>query len=503
MTKRAVIAMMNHETNTFSPVATPLKVFGKNGPAHGAAAYQATKGTRMPMGAYIDICEQAGWDIVTPVAAIAPPSGPVDAAAYIQICDAIVETVKHGCDALFLDLHGAMVVKDLTDDGEGTLLERVRKLAPDLPIAVALDLHGNVTDAIVKNATVVAGYKTYPHVDMYEAGDLAGRVLMRAMRGEIRPVMAWGNRPILAQTLCMNTDAQPMKGFIDLAKQAEREGALAATGFGGFPTADIHDAGLSAIVVADGDASKAQAWLKRMLDYAWEKRADFIYHAEPLAQSIARAKAVSEAMKEGPSTGLRTGPVLLLDHCDNTASGAAVDVMLVLKEVLAQGLTDITVGPVRDPASVEKMIAAGVGQKVSLDLGGKTDMPMIGVKGEPLPLTGIVRAITDGEYTITGPQLTGMRAHMGRTAVLDTGAAIIVVTERSQEPWDLGVFTSVGIDPRRHHYLLLKSRMYYRPIFLPFAKAAIECDGVGVGSSNYKLFPYKKLRRPMYPLDGI
>jgi microcystin degradation protein MlrC len=485
---RAVIAMMNHETNTFSPVPTPLEVFGKHGPYHGAAAYRAMKGTRLPMGAYIDICEQAGWEIITPVAAIAPPSGPVDAQAYAQICDAIIDTVKNGCDALFLDLHGAMVVQS-TDDGEGTLLERLRAVAPDLPIAVALDLHGNITDAIVGNATVVAGYKTYPHVDMYEAGDLAGRVLMRAIRGEVKPVMAWGNRPILAQTLCMNTDAQPMKGFIDLAKQAEREGALAATGFGGFPTADIRDAGLSAIVVADGDAQQAQRWLDRMLDYAWAHRADFIYHAEPLEQSIARAKAIKE------------GPVLLLDHCDNTASGAAVDVMKVLRMALEQGLSDIAVGPVRDPESVERMIRAGVGQQVSIDLGGKTDMPALGLKGEPLPLSGTVRAITDGEYTITGPQLTGMRAHMGRTAVLDTGAAVIVVTERSQEPWDLGVFTSVGIDPRRHHYLLLKSRMYYRPIFLPFAKAAIECDGVGVGSSNYRLFPYKKLRRPMYPLD--
>lgn len=489
--KRAVIAMMNHETNTFSPVPTPLAAFGKNGPALGAAAYQATKGTRMPMGAYIDICEQAGWDIVTPVAAIAPPSGPVDAAAYTRICDAIVESVAQGCDALMLDLHGAMVVKDMTDDGEGTLLERLRKLAPELPIAVALDLHGNITRAIVDHATVVAGYKTYPHVDMYEAGDLAGRVLMRAIRGEVKPVIAWGNRPILAQTLRMNTDAQPMKGLIDLARQAEAEGALAATGFGGFPTADIHDAGLSAIVVADGDAAKAQSWLERMLDYAWDKRADFIYHGESLGQSIERAKSIKK------------GPVLLLDHCDNTASGAAVDVMLVLEQALAQGLTDIAVGPVRDPESVARMIAAGVGRQVSVELGGKTDMPMIGVRGKPLALTGVVRAITDGEYTITGPQLTGMRAYMGRTAVLDTGAAVIVVTERSQEPWDLGVFTSVGIDPRRHHYLLLKSRMYYRPIFLPFATAAIECDGIGVGSSNYRLFPYKKLRRPMYPLDQI
>ena len=148
------------------------------------------------------------------------------------------------------------------------------------------------------------------------------------------------------------------------------------------------------------------------------------------------------------------------------------------------------------------MIRAGVGTKVTLQLGGKMDMPAIKLKGEPLELTGVVRAVTDGEYTITGPQFQGMRCYMGRTAVLDTGVAEIVVTERNQEPWDRGVFTSVGIDPARKRFLLLKSRMYFRPVFLPIAKAMVYCDSLGVGSSDWTLFDFKKLRRPIYPLDS-
>ena len=116
-------------------------------------------------------------------------------------------------------------------------------------------------------------------------------------------------------------------------------------------------------------------------------------------------------------------------------------------------------------------------------------------------LTGVVRAITDGEYTITGPQFTGMRCFMGRTAVLDTGAAEIVVIERNQEPWDRGVFTSVGIDPSAKRFLLLKSRMYFRPVFLPIAKGMVFCDAPGVGTSDWNDFEYRKLRRPIYPLD--
>jgi microcystin degradation protein MlrC len=490
-----VIAQMQHETNTFSPVPTPWEAFGgKGGPALGRAAYEATKGTRVPMAAYLDLAEAEGAEIVTPLAAWANPSGPVDGKAYDRFCEIIGEAVSKGCDAIFLDLHGAMVVADRTDDGEGTLLETIRRIAPRTPIAVSLDLHANVTDRMVRNCDAIAGYKTYPHVDGYESGQLAGDIVLRYVKGQVEPVMAWGNVPLLAQTLRQNTDESPMKQCVDAARAAEKSGLLAATAFGGFQMADIHDAGLSVVTVADGDKRKAEDSCNAILDIAWRHKEQFIYRGEPLEQAIARAKRLAE------QTG---GPILLLDHADNCASGANQDTMYVLKEALRQGLTGIAVGPVRDPEAVDVMVRAGVGATVTLKVGGKMDMPAIDVKGQPLELTGVVRAITDGEYTITGPQFQGMRCYMGRTAVLDTGAAEIVVTERNQEPWDRGVFTSAGIDPSRKRFLLLKSRMYFRPVFVPIAKGMVFCDALGVGSSDWTLFHYKKLRRPIYPLDEI
>jgi microcystin degradation protein MlrC len=489
---RIVIAQMQHETNTFSPVPTPWDAFGNHGPFLGRAAYEAMKGTRLPMAAYIDLAEGAGAQLVTPVAAWANPSGPVDGAAYDRICRLICDAVEQGCDAVFLDLHGAMVVADRTDDGEGTLLEKIRAIAPRVPIAASLDLHANLTERMVRNCDVIAGYKTYPHVDQYEAGQLAGGILLRTLKGEVKPVMAWGNRPLLAQTLRENTGERPMKDFVDAARAAEKQGLLAATAFGGFQQADIHDAGISVVTVADGDRAKAQQACEAILDVAWRQKEDFVYRGEPLQQAIARAKRIAE------ESG---GPVLLLDHADNCASGATQDTMYVLEEALRQGLTGIAVGPVRDPEAVDRMIRAGVGARLTLTVGGRMDMPAIGEKGRPLELTGVVRAITDGEYTITGPQFQGMRCYMGRTAVLDTGAAEIVLIERNQEPWDRGVFTSVGIDPAAKRFLLLKSRMYFRPVFLPIAKGMVFCDSIGVGSSDWTRFEYKKLRRPIYPLD--
>jgi len=218
-------------------------------------------------------------------------------------------------------------------------------------------------------------------------------------------------------------------------------------------------------------------------------RADFVYHAEPLADSIARAKTLSD------------GPILLIDHADNCASGGTQDTMAVLAEVMRQGLEDVAVFAINDPEAVETLIAAGVGNQATLALGGKISMPSIGRQGEPIEMTGRVRAITDGEFTITGPMLTGTRAHLGRAVVLDTGTMEIVVTEKNHEPWDLGCFRSLGIEPTAKRYLLLKSRIHYRAGFEPIARHIIECDGVGVTSSDYGLFRFEKLERPASPLD--
>ncbi|MEI6208629.1 MAG: M81 family metallopeptidase [Desulfuromonadales bacterium] len=486
-----LIAMMKHETNTFSPVPTPLSRFGSNGgPLWGDAAFDAYKGTRTPMAAYIDLAEAEGVQIITPVAAEALPSGVVPEDVYNSICDAICNTVKEGCDAVFLDLHGAMVT-ETTDDGEGALLERIRSISPDLPIAVALDLHANLTDRIVRNCTAVVGYKTYPHIDMYEAGCHAGTIVIRALKGEIRPKMVWGNCPLLAHTLLMNTGESPMKDLIDAALASEKSGCLAATVFGGFNMADIPEAGVSAVVVSDGEEETARLICNRLLALAWEKREEFIYHSEPLADSIARAK------------GFADGPVLLIDHADNCASGATQDTMTVVAEIIRQGLNDVAVGAICDPAAVEQMIAAGVGSKVTVSLGGKIDMPALGRKGEPLMVTGVVRVITDGTFTPHDPTYAGVWTFLGRTAVLDTGTIQFIVISRNHEPWDMGLFRSVGIEPAKKKYLMLKSRIYYRAGFLPIARHIVECAGVGVSSSDYSLFTYEKVRRPIYPFDNI
>jgi microcystin degradation protein MlrC len=115
-----------------------------------------------------------------------------------------------------------------------------------VPICVNLDLHTNLTQAMVEHCTAMIGYKTYPHVDSYETATQIGQVLLATLRGEVTPVMAWGNRPLLAQTLRMGHEDEPMGSLLAMARESEGDGILAATVFGGFPLADFRDAGLSA-----------------------------------------------------------------------------------------------------------------------------------------------------------------------------------------------------------------------------------------------------------------
>jgi microcystin degradation protein MlrC len=287
----------------------------------------------------------------------------------------------------------------------------------------------------------------------------------------------------------MGTDESPMGDLVARAKTIEDKDALAVTVFGGFPLADFNDAGLSVVVVTDDNQKLAQNISNNLADEAWQRRQEFVYTAEALDESVTRASKLSE------------GPILLIDHADNCASGGTQDTMAVVAEVMRQDLKDVAVGAIRDPEAVKKLIESGVGSNVTLPLGGKMDMPSIGRKGEPLEVSGNVRLISDGEFIVQGPMYTGVTMHMGKTVVLDTGSIQFVVIENNHEPFDLGMFRGVGIEPTTNRYLLLKSRIHYRAGFKPIAKHIVECSGIGVTGSDYSQFKFEKVRRPIFPLD--
>ncbi|MCE9523264.1 MAG: M81 family metallopeptidase [Alphaproteobacteria bacterium] len=489
MPKKFVVAMMMHETNTFSPLATPMASFARKGAVSGPVAIAETEGTNTSLGGFIEVARKAGAEFTVPMAADAHPSGPVGDAAFEEMATAIVEEVGRGCDAVLLALHGAMVTQTF-DDGEGELLRRIRAIAPEVPIAVALDFHAQMTEAMVRGATIITGYRTYPHIDMADTARRAGRTLLRMLAREIAPKMVWGQRPIMSSSLVHTPSREPMRTLMGMANAAEDSGeVLNASVFGGFPQADIPHLGLSSVFVCDRRTAEGEVIMNRILDTAWERREEFLFRPEALPVQVARAKSLSG------------GPIVLADHGDNTASGGTQDVMSVIEEAMRQGLEDACAGPICDPGCVAQMIEAGVGGEVTLALGGKVDMPAMGLKGKPLTVSGRVKCITDGQFKVTGPMATGNIVRMGRTAVLDTGKMLIVVSEKRSEPYDLGVFTHCGIDPARKKYVLIKSRQHFRAGFEPIAKHIVMCDGDGCTASDLKLFKYTRIKRPLYPFD--
>ena len=491
---RLVIAMMKHETNTFSPVPTPLARFARGGaaPLYGDEAVAAFRGTGSAMAAYIDLAEAEGAEYVVPIAAGAWPSGPVEDAAYGHItdtiCDCVAEELGRGLDAILLDLHGAMVTESL-EDGEGALLARLRGIAPETPIAVALDMHTNMYPAIVANATAVAGYQTYPHIDVYETGARAGRAVIAAVKGGAKPTMAWGNRPMLPHVMRQGSDDEPNRGLQARAKEMEAQGALCASFFTGFPHADIANAGSSAVVVTDDDQALADRLCAELLDQAWANREGFVYQLEPLDDSLGRAAALTES------------PVILLDHFDNAASGGTMDTTVVLAGILDAGLDNVAAFAIYDPDAVQQMVAAGEGAEITLSLGGKIAMPTVAAPSPPLEVAGRIARLSDGQYRNKGPMSQGVLMDMGPTAVLDTGSVEIVVISRHQEPNDLACLESLGIDPLAKRYIMLKSRVHWRAGFKPIARAVVDCAGVGVCTSDYGQLDFRNVRRPIFPLD--
>lgn len=489
-----VAARINHETNTFSPVPTPLASFGPDGPTFGAQALAQARGTRTGLGAFIAAAEARGARLTVAVNATASPSGRVDDDAFERMAGSLVEAARAGCDLLLLDLHGAMATQSF-DDAEGELLRRLRAVAPQTPIALALDLHGNITQTMIDCADVIVGFQTYPHIDMFETGAKVAQLAFQMVDSGRPPALAWAQLPLLSHTLRSATGEGAMQRAEQRARQLEGEGLLAASVFAGFSLADIFDAGVS-VVVCGRTQAEAQRGADTLARQIWAERADFVYTSAPLTDSVTQARTRQVASSD------QRGPVLLLDHGDNVMSGGSCDTTTVLEECLRQGLLRIGAGPLADPQTVAQAIAAGVGARLQIQLGNKMALGLDGAQRPPLPLEVRVRAISDGRFRITGPIYTGETWAMGRTVVLDHAAGTLVVSERPMEPLDLGVFTSVGVNPADFDFLILKSRMYCRPSFEPIARGLVECDSRGVTSSDYGLFKFTRLRRPIYPLDA-
>jgi microcystin degradation protein MlrC len=389
-------------------------------------------------------------------------------------------------DGVLLDLHGAMVPEGL-DDGEGDLIAAVRRaVGPDVPIAVTLDFHTNLTRAMVEGADLLHGYKTYPHVDMADRGVEAADRLADVIAGRIRPTAAFRKPPLLPPLGSQGTARGPMRRLYDLAGEMETDPAVVSVSvFAGFPYADIPDAGLGVYVVTNGDRALAEALAERLARAAWEHRGEFVHSALPVPDAVARALAA-----EGR-------PIVLADMADNTGGGAAGDGTEILRELLRVRARSAVVACLWDPAAVAACVTAGVGSRVTLNVGGKVDDR----HGAPVAVTGVVRTLSDGRFVHKGPMMRGLPGRLGPTAVLDVDDIRIILISHRWQTLDPEMIRFTGIDPLEAKVVVVKSTIHYRAAFEPIAREIIEVDAPGLSSSNLSRFAFKRVRRPIYPLD--
>ena len=485
---RLFLAMMSHETNTFSNISTDRRQFETRGLHYGGEIIEAFRGTGTCLGGMIDAATRRGATLIPSVAAAASPAGRVTRDIYGHVKERMLRDLKAAgsVDGVLLDLHGAMVTEE-HDDGEGDLISAVRDVVgPSVPIAVSLDFHGNISDTMVREADLLHGYKTYPHVDMGERGVEATERLLDVIGKRLRPTAALRKPPLLPPLGNQGTARGPMHRLYAMAEEMEKDPkVISISVFAGFPHADIPEAGFGVYVVTDNDQALADRLADQIADTAWAHRHEFMHSGLAVREAVARALAA-----EGQ-------PIVLADMADNTGGGAAGDGTEVLRELVRVGARSTIVACIWDPQAVARCVEAGVGGSVTLEVGGKVDQR----HGPPLRVTGLVRTLSDGRFVHKGPMARGLPGRLGTTAVLDVNDIKVILISYRWQTLDPEMIRFVGLDPLDHKILVVKSTIHYRAAFEPIAHEIIEVDAPGLSSSNLGRFDFRRIRRPIFPLD--
>lgn len=484
MPKRVAVAGFLHETNTFAVAPADMAAFIQGGGyiplSRGAALLDNARNVNLGIAGALDFAREAGWEIVPILWAGAIPSAPVTRDAYEAIVSEIVEGLKNcgPLDGIFIDLHGAMVAEHI-DDGEGELLQRVRAVRPAEPLAIALDLHGNITRRMFEHTDVLVGFRTYPHVDMAETGYRSAKALQALMD---RPqgwhkAMRQGDYLIPIAWQC--TDEEPAKGLYGMTVDLP-ENVLTASLFMGFPAADFSECGPSVFAYGwDRDAVEACAdKTMAALKAAEPSFAGTAYQPEEgVAKAIALARDASR-------------PVIIADTQDNPGAGGSSDTTGMLRALVACGAERAAIGCIHDPEAASVAHQAGEGMEIEISLGGKS-----GIEGdEPFTARFIVEKLSDGRAHATGPYYGGTWLNMGPSACLRLGGTRIVVTSNLAQMADRALYRMVGIEPEKEAILVNKSSVHFRADFAPIAEKLLVCTAPGAMPISPAKLSWKHLR---------
>jgi microcystin degradation protein MlrC len=487
---RIATAGFQHESNTFSSVPASLERWQRSGIIAGEeirAEYATSQSTLA--GFFVAAAEDKEVELVPLLFTRLTPMGAMTEEAATHIIDRIVAAIRDNgpWDAVLLPQHGA-AVSDPWPDADGELVRRVREtVGPRVPIGLALDMHANVSPQMVANADITTVYQTNPHVDAREQALLCARLVLRMVRGQIRPRSALRMPPLLVNILNQGTSDRPMSDLLRVAEaQRRRPGVLTVSVVEGYPYADVAEMGMSFIAVTDGDQALADDVADTLAQAAWSMRAALNQGGTPIDDAVIRARDAA------------AGPVVLFDVGDNVGGGSPGDSTFLLHAARRLGAHDL-LQALCDPDGVAACAAAGVGGRIERAVGGRID----GRHGAPFPVSGVVTALSDGRYEETGPSHGGFRFfNDGPSAAIrsDDGYTIVLTTNAAGSS-SLQQFRALGIEPTRMKIIVAKGVHSPRPAMEPIAREMIWVATPGVTTADLTTFTYRHRRRPLYPLE--
>ncbi|QLG61055.1 M81 family metallopeptidase [Halorarum salinum] len=503
MSYTVVVGAFAHETNTFVSEPVTRSDFQERQEYLDGGVRENLRGTETAVGGVIDVADEEDVELVHTVSAFATPGGVVDDETYDFYTDRILTGVRDHIDELdgvILPLHGAMVSESHTD-GEGPLIEAVRDLVGEsIPIVVTLDLHGNVSERMVEAADALVAYETYPHLDKAETGRRGMRLLIRAMENAISPAMHFERPPMIAYQPKAYTPDGPMAEVMAHARRLEeRDGVLKVNVLPGFYHADILEMGFTVPVVTDDDPDLARQVSRELAELAWEMREAFVEEYPKPAEAIEQARERAADLEPGD------GPIVMADFGSNPGGGGASNGTTVLREMLDQGVENAGWAIMYDPEAVDDCLEAGVGNRVTTTIGGKSDDR----HGEPIEdIDGYVKAITDGRYVNTGTSHSGqgVQNDIGTTVRFQCGqddSMTVVLARTRASAFDAEIWRHIGQPPERLSMICIPSLIAFLGDYEPMSSEVILIDTPGTSAVNPARFEYSKIPRPIFPLDDL
>ena len=486
---RIVIAECKQEVSTFNPTTSCFEDFRV---VVGEALLAHHRQVREEVGGALSVFDADSRVTLAPAfgASANTSGGILTAESFQRLRDQFETCLKHAIaagpvDGAYFSLHGAMQAEN-EDDPEGALLEAARRiLGETIPFVVSLDLHGVLTDKMLRQSDAIVSYHTYPHIDFFQTGVRAARLLLKIVTEGARPVMARVKIPVLARGDEMITETGAIGECIRLAQTIEGSpGGLSAGVMWGNPFTDVPELRSNSIVVMDADAEAARQHAIEMAQIFWRHHKQMQVPLTSLTESVRIASTIT------------AGTVVMMDAADATSSGASGDSNAIIREVIRQGYVGRVLAPIVDPAAVRNAFQAGVGATIRTQVGGAIDQSRF----QPLELEARVRLLSDGRFR---SESFGWPWDSGNTAVLQAGNLTLVVGTRPVSLFDRSWFFANGQDPRHFNLVVVKSPHCERHMFADWCARLINVDAPGSTSANVKSLGHRKGARPLFPLDDI